>query len=97
MGAKIQKGLRNWNKEEIQRMDRKTREMMTMYGALHPESDVERIYVQRDKGRRELIRCENCIRSKENKLGGYVKNSVEKQLKGFKLIGVIDFHYFVDK
>ena len=97
IGVKIRTGLINWNNKEVQRIDRKTREMMTMYGALHLKSDVERIYVQRDKGGREVVRCENCIRSKENNLGWYVKNSVEKQLEGFKLIGVIDVDHCVYK
>ena len=29
-----------------------------------------------------MISCENCIRSKENNLGLYVKNIVEKLLEG---------------
>ena len=94
---KIRTGLINWNKKEVQRIDRKTREMMTMYGALHPKSNIDRIYVPRDKGGRELISCENLIRSEEKNLGWYVKNSVEKLLEGFKLIGVIDVHYCADK
>ena len=61
-----------------------------MYGALHPKSDVDRIYIQREKGGKGLISCENCIRSEENNLGWYAKNSVEKLLEGVKLIGVID-------
>ena len=28
----------NWNKEEVQKLDRKTRKMMTIYGALHPKA-----------------------------------------------------------
>ena len=45
-------GLINWNKEEVQKLDRKTRKMMTMYGALHPKSDVDRIYLPKEKGGR---------------------------------------------
>ena len=44
-----------------------------------------------------MISCENCIRSKENNLDWYAKNSVEKLLEGIKLIGVIDADYCVDK
>ena len=53
----------NWNMEEVQRLDRKTRKIMTMYGALHVKSNVDRIYVPREKGGRGLISCENCIRN----------------------------------
>ena len=31
---------------------------MTIHGALHPKSDVDRIYVQHGKGGRGLISCE---------------------------------------
>ena len=90
-------GLINWNKEEVQKLDRKTRKIMTMHGALHPKSDVDRIYMPRAKGERGLITCENCIRSEGTNLGWYMKNSVEKLLEGIKLIGVIDVDYCVDK
>lgn len=49
-------------KKEIQKLDGKTRRVMIMYGALHPKSDVERIYVPRKNGGRGLTSCENCIR-----------------------------------
>ena len=90
-------GLVNWNKDEVKKLDRKTRKIMTMYGALHPKSDVDRIYIPRAKEGRGLISCENCIRRKENNLGWYVKNSGQKLLEGVKLIGVIDIDYCVDK
>ena len=49
---------------------------MTMHGALHPKSDVGRVYLSRDMGGRGLISCEGCIRMEENNLGWYVRNSV---------------------
>ena len=42
--------------------------MMTMNRALHPKSDVERIYVARGKGDKGLISCEGCVASEENSL-----------------------------
>ena len=76
-------GLVKWNKEEVQKFDRKTRKMI-MYGTLHPKSDIDRIYVRRERGR-GLISCENCIWSEENNLCWYVKNCVEKLLEEVKL------------
>ena len=49
-------GIIEWNKEELQRMDRKTRKLLTMHGGFHPRSDVDRLYVPRDKGGRGLRR-----------------------------------------
>ena len=65
-------GVLKWTTEEL---DRKTRKVMTMHGALHPRSDINRLYMPREKGGRGLISCERCIRSEENSVGWYVKNS----------------------
>ena len=53
---------------------------MTIHGALHPKSDVDRIYVPRGKGGRGLISCEGCIRAEENSLGWYINHSPENSL-----------------
>ena len=49
-GARI-----NWKVDELEKLDRTTRKTMTMYGALHPKSDVDRLYVKRRDGGRGLI------------------------------------------
>ena len=79
-----------WRKDEVAAMDRKTRKLMTMYGALHPKSDIHRLYLQRDKGGRGLISCEGCISAEENSLGWYVKNSVEPLLQQVARTDVIE-------
>ena len=40
-------GIIGWNKNELLDVNRRTRKLMTMNGALHPTSDVNRIYVPR--------------------------------------------------
>ena len=40
-------GIRKWNKNELQEMDRKTRKFMTMNKELHPRSDVARLHVSK--------------------------------------------------
>ena len=55
---------------------------MTIYGGLHPKSDVDRLYVKRKEGGRVLIRLERCIREEENCLGFYVANSEENLIRG---------------
>ena len=38
----------SWRKSELQAMDRKTRKLFTIYGVLHPKSDVDRfIYLEK--------------------------------------------------
>ena len=47
-------------KSELQAIDIKTRKLFTIYGALHPKSDVDRLYIPR-KGGRGLISIEDSI------------------------------------
>ena len=46
----------SWRKSELQGIDRKTRKLFTIYGALHPKSDVDRLYIPWKEGGRGLIR-----------------------------------------
>ena len=71
-------------------MDTKTRKIMTIHGALHPKSDIDRIYVPRGKGGRGLISCEGCIRGEEIRLGWYIRNSSEHILKLLSESNIID-------
>ena len=48
-------------------VDRKARKIMTMNGALHPKSDIDRLYLGRKNGGRGLISFEYCVRAEENK------------------------------
>uniref|UniRef100_A0A1X7VWY3 Uncharacterized protein n=1 Tax=Amphimedon queenslandica TaxID=400682 RepID=A0A1X7VWY3_AMPQE len=43
-------GINDWNIDELRQMDRKTRNMLTMYGAFHPKSDIDRLYIPRNRG-----------------------------------------------
>ena len=49
----------SWRKSELQAIDRKTRRLFTIYGALHPKSDVDRLYIPRKEGGRRLISIED--------------------------------------
>ena len=44
-----------WRKWELQSIDRKTRKLFTIYGALHPKSDVDRLHICRKEGGGGLI------------------------------------------
>ena len=83
-------GMLHWKKEELTVMDRMTRKGMTMHQALHPKSDVDRVYVSRHNGGRGLISVEMCAMTEENNLAFYVKMSTERFAKGVKIIKIID-------
>ena len=40
----------SWSKSELQGVDTKTRKLFTIYGALQPKSDVDRLYIPRKEG-----------------------------------------------
>ena len=75
-------GINQWKTSELKDLDRKSRKTMTMYGGLHPKSDVDRLYVKRKEGGRGLISVERCIREEGNSLGFYVANSEEYLIRG---------------
>ena len=55
-------GILKCNSDELKSLDKRTRKVMIMQGALHPKSDVDQVYLSREMGRRGLTSCEGCIR-----------------------------------
>ena len=51
----------SWRNSELQAIDRKTRKLLTIYWALHPKSDVDRLYIPRKEGGRGLISMKDCV------------------------------------
>ena len=47
-------GIVNWKVDELEKIDRTTRKTLTMYGTLHPKSDIDRLYLKRKHGRRRV-------------------------------------------
>ena len=62
---------------------------LAIYGALHPKSDIDRVYLKRKHGGTGLTSIEMCVRSKENNLGLYMRGSNEMVLKGVKKVGIV--------
>ena len=77
-------GILDWNKDEIQNMDRKTRKIMTMNGALHSKTNLARLYLARNEGGRRLRLLEEVVQAEEHGLSDYIKdeeNGYNKLLK----------------
>ena len=51
----------SWKESELQAVDIKTRKLFTKYGALQPNSDVDRLYIPRKEEGRRLISIEDCV------------------------------------
>ena len=93
-GAEILK----WDTDELKSLDRRTRKFVTMHRALHPKSDVDRVYyLSREMGGRRLISCERCIRMEKDNLGWYVRNSVDPLIEGVKAAETIECNDTVNK
>ena len=82
-------GIINWKVDELKIMDRTTRKTLTMYGVLYPKSVIDRLYLKRKHGGRGLISFETCVRSEENNMGLYVRESNEMLLTGLKKVGIV--------
>ena len=55
--------------------------MFTKYGALHPKSDIDRLYIPRKDRRRGLIAIEGCMELAVRGLEVYVHGSKERLLR----------------
>ena len=91
-------GIIDWKKDELKEMDRKTRKLFTIYRALHPQADVDRLYLKRSEGGRGLLSIEECVIIETNSLVNYIKESNEKVLNAVLFEGILDGNYVgVDK
>ena len=80
----------SWRKSELQAIDRKTSKLFTMNGALHPKSDVGRLYIPRKEGR-GLISIKDCVELATRGLEVYVHGSQERLIqaaRGDKIDGL---------
>ena len=65
--------------------------MFTIYGALQPKSDVDRLYIPRKEGGRDLISIEDCVELAIRGLEVYVHGSEERLIqaaRGDKIDGL---------
>ena len=57
------------------------RKLFTIYGASHPKSDVDRLYIPRKEGGRGLISTEDCVELSIRGLEVYVHRSEERLIQ----------------
>jgi hypothetical protein len=67
-------GVIDWNQQELENLDRRTRKMMHAYGAMHPRADTDRLYVQREEGGRGLMNILDTVRYEEQSMIEYIRN-----------------------
>jgi hypothetical protein len=67
-------GIINWHREEMQKLDRKTRKMLTIHAQHHPRVDIDRLYVPRKEEGRGLMQVEGAYIAETLNLVEYVEN-----------------------
>ena len=77
-----------WRKYEGQELDRCTRKLMTMHKAVHPKSNVDRLYISRNEGGRGLFSIEDTIETSKTGLKSYVQESKERLLSAARKSGM---------
>ena len=81
----------SWRKSELQAIDRKARKLFNIYGALHPKSEVDRLYIPRKEGGRGLISTEDYVELAIRGLEEYKHGSEERLIqaaRGDKIDGI---------
>ena len=73
----------------MKKMDKMTKKTLTMYGALHPRSDIDGLYLKQKHGGTGLISIETCVMSEENNFGLYVRGSNVMLLKSVKKVSIV--------
>ena len=74
----------SWRKSGLQAVDRKTRKLFTIYGALQPKSDADRLYIPRKEGGRGLISIEDCVELAVRGLEVHVHGSEKRLIQAAK-------------
>ena len=74
-------GIVNWTKSELAELDRKTRKLLTINGALHPRYIVIHLYLPRRYGGGGLISVEDAINTEERNINVCISQGQERLLK----------------
>jgi len=74
-------GIFNWHREELQKLDWKTRKILTIHGQHHPMADVDSLHVPRKQGGRGLMQLEAAHAVEITKLAEYVDRKEDPLIK----------------
>jgi len=74
-------GIINWHQEELQKPDRKTRQLLNIHWQHHPKADKDRLYVPRKQGGRGLMQLEEAYAVEITKLVEYVHSTEDPLIK----------------
>jgi hypothetical protein len=81
-------GIINWRLDEIKQIDRKTRKMLTTYKIHHPKAHIDRLYVKRKEGGRELVHVEAAYKREIINIAEYLNS----KHKGDQFVNIVKNH-----
>ena len=70
-------GIVDWTIAELQALDRKIRKLMTAHRTLHPQSNIDRLYLPRRIGERKLLHIRQTVEEEIRNLSEYISSSTE--------------------
>jgi len=68
----------NWRTEEIKKIDRKTRKMLTVYETRQPKADTDRLHVKRKEGGRGLVQIEAVYKAEIINIAEYLNTNYKE-------------------
>ena len=71
----------NWQLCDLEKIDSKTRKILTMHKMHHPRADIHRLYLSRAQGGRGLLQITNSYKTATIGLSEYLKSTTDSMLK----------------
>jgi len=68
-------GIINWRTEDIKKIDRKTRKILTVHKVHHPKADIDRLYVKRKEGGRGLVQVKAAYKAEITSIAEYLNTN----------------------
>ena len=63
-------GIIKWTQNELEQLDQKHGKLMNIHNALHPKSDVDRLYLPQKTGCRGLLQIQQVVNESKRSLNG---------------------------
>ena len=73
-------GIITWTLTELRELDRKTRKLLKLHRAHHPQADVDRLYVSRQQGGRGLQSIEEVVIREQNAMTTFFTEATDPEL-----------------
>ena len=85
-------GIVDWTKNELQEMDRKTRKLLRIYRSMHPQFDIDWLYMKRVARGRGLQSVEDTVELEEASLAFYLETKEEDLLREVSREQILEFN-----